>query len=99
MPTPLRLHASDRLLYFAPHPDDETLAGGGLIQKASAMGARLCVVFLTNGDRNPWPQRVMERSLFLDAKARRRWGLTRQGEARAALDMLGAGRAAERPFL
>ena len=42
MPNMLRLHPSDRLLYFAPHPDDETLAGGGLIQKAAAIGAQLC---------------------------------------------------------
>jgi LmbE family N-acetylglucosaminyl deacetylase len=99
MPNTLRLHSSDRLLYFAPHPDDETLAGGGLIQKAAALGAQICVVFLTNGDRNPWPQRVMERSLFLDSKARRRWGMRRQGEARAALDVLGAGGSAEVHFI
>ena len=99
MPNSLRLHASDRLLYFAPHPDDETLAGGGLIQKAAALGAQICVVFLTNGDRNPWPQRVMERTLFLDSKARRRWGMRRQGEARSALDMLGAGGSAEVHFI
>jgi LmbE family N-acetylglucosaminyl deacetylase len=99
MPNTLRLHASDRLLYFAPHPDDETLAGGGLIQKAAAMGVPLCIVFLTNGDRNPWPQRVMERSIFLDAKARRGWGVRRQGESRAALDILGAGGAAEVHFI
>lgn len=99
MPNSLRLHASDRLLYFAPHPDDETLAGGGLIQKAAALGAQLCVVFLTNGDRNPWPQRVMEKKIFLDAKARRRWGMRRQGEARAALDMLGAAGSSEVHFI
>jgi len=99
MSNTLRLHASDRLLYFAPHPDDETLAGGGLIQKAAALGARLCIVFLTNGDRNPWPQRVMERAVFLDAKARRRWGLRRQAESRAALDILGAGGSAEVHFM
>src|SRR6201996_9661218 len=99
MPQTLRLHSSDRLLYFAPPPDDETLAGGGLIQKAAALGARLCIVFLTNGDRNPWPQRVMERAIFLDAKARRRWGMRRQGESRAALDLLGAGGSAEVHFI
>jgi LmbE family N-acetylglucosaminyl deacetylase len=95
----LRLHPSDRLLYFAPHPDDETLAGGGLIQKAAAIGAELCIFFLTNGDRNPWPQRVMEKKLFLDARARRLWGVRRQGESRAALDTLGAGGAAEMHFM
>ena len=98
MPQTLRIHPSDRLLYFAPHPDDETLAGGGLIQKAAAMGAQIAVVFLTNGDRNPWPQRVMERAIFLDAKARRRWGMRRQNEALAALDTLGAGGTAEVHF-
>jgi len=90
MPPTLRIHSSDRLLYFAPHPDDETLAGGGLIQRAAAQGVPICLFFLTNGDRNPWPQRVMERKLFLDARARRLWGMRRQGEVRAALDTLGA---------
>ena len=99
MPHTLRLHPSDRLLYFAPHPDDETLAGGGLIQKAAAMGAQICVVFLTNGDRNPWPQRVMERKIFLDARARRRWGMRRQTEVRAALDTLVAAGSAEVHFI
>src|SRR6201996_1003779 len=99
MPQTLRLHSSDRLLYFAPHPDDETLAGGGLIQKASAIGAQLCIVFLPNGARRPGPQRVMERALFPDAKARRRWGMRRQGESRAAPDLLGAGGSAEVHFI
>ena len=99
MPHSLRLSSSDRILFFAPHPDDESLAGGGLIQKAAALGAQLCVVFLTNGDRNPWPQRVMERAIFLDAKARRRWGMRRQNEALAALAVLGVASAAEVHFL
>ena len=69
------------------------------VRQVCRSGAPLCIVFLTNGDRNPWPQRVMERSLFLDAKARRRWGMRRQGEARSALDMLGAGGSAEVHFI
>src|ERR1043165_4644505 len=99
MPHSLRLSSSDRILFFAPHPDDESLGGGGLIQKAAALGARLCLVFLTNGDRNPWPQRVMERAIFLDAKARRRWGVRRQSEALAALSVLGAPASAEVHFI
>lgn len=99
MPHSLRLSSTDRLLYFAPHPDDESLGGGGLVQKAMAAGAELCVVFLTNGDRNPWPQRVMERAIFLDAKARRRWGHRRQSEALAALDVLGVSSSTEVHFI
>ena len=44
-PTP-----SDRILIFAPHPDDETLACAGLIQQALRAGAKVHVVFMTNGD-------------------------------------------------
>ena len=39
-----------RLLVFAPHPDDETLAAGGLIQRVLATHGQVRVVFVTNGD-------------------------------------------------
>lgn len=39
-----------RLMVFAPHPDDETLAAGGLIQRVLAHGGQVRVVFVTNGD-------------------------------------------------
>src|SRR5690242_7448135 len=40
----------DRLLIIAPHPDDEALAAGGVIQRAIARGARVRIVVLTDGD-------------------------------------------------
>jgi LmbE family N-acetylglucosaminyl deacetylase len=39
-----------RLMVFAPHPDDETLAAGGLLQRVLAQGGQVRVVFVTNGD-------------------------------------------------
>ncbi|MFN8624396.1 MAG: PIG-L family deacetylase [Candidatus Binatia bacterium] len=39
-----------RLIVFAPHPDDETLAAGGLIQRVLARGGQVRIVFVTNGD-------------------------------------------------
>ncbi|MDA8369699.1 MAG: PIG-L family deacetylase [Nocardiopsaceae bacterium] len=39
-----------RILIFAPHPDDETLGCGGLVSKAKAAGAEVYVQFLTVGD-------------------------------------------------
>ena len=38
------------VLIFAPHPDDEVLGTGGVIQQALARGERVRVVFATNGD-------------------------------------------------
>ena len=39
-----------RLMVFTPHPDDETLAAGGLIQRVLAKEGKVEVVFMTNGD-------------------------------------------------
>jgi N-acetyl-1-D-myo-inositol-2-amino-2-deoxy-alpha-D-glucopyranoside deacetylase len=81
--------AATRLLVVAPHPDDETIATGGLIQAVRAVGGDVTVLLATNGDNNPWPQRWMERRLLIDAAARRRWGSRRRGEVAAALVRLG----------
>ena len=48
MPVSLPSSAQDRLLVFAPHPDDETIATGGLIQGALCAGARVEVLFATD---------------------------------------------------
>lgn len=85
----LTFRTADRLLVFAPHPDDETLATGELIQLAVAAGIEVCVVFATDGDNNPWPQRWHERRLRIGAAERARWGARRRDEARAAVAALG----------
>lgn len=79
-----------RLMVLAPHPDDESLAAGGLIQRALEYGAPVCVVFATDGENNPWPQRVLERRVWIGPRQRRAWGARRRGEADAALRALGA---------
>jgi len=40
----------DRILVFAPHPDDESLGVGGLIWMAKEQGRQVKVVIMTNGD-------------------------------------------------
>ncbi len=77
-----------RLLVIAPHPDDEIIACGGLLQAVTRAGGRARVLFATDGDNNPWPQRLSERRWRLDAQARKRWGALRRAEAEAALDAL-----------
>lgn len=81
--------AAARILILAPHPDDESIATGGLIQHARAAGAALRVVVLTDGDANVWPQRFIEKRWRIDATARARWGARRRDEARAAMRVLG----------
>jgi LmbE family N-acetylglucosaminyl deacetylase len=82
--------SNSRLLLVAPHPDDEALACSVLLQQATRAGAEVRVVYATDGDDNPWPQRVLERKWRLNAADRRRWGRLRRTEAIAALRVLGA---------
>jgi LmbE family N-acetylglucosaminyl deacetylase len=85
----LDIRSTDRLLVIVPHPDDETLASGLLIQRALHVGAALHVIIATDGDNNPWPQRWIERRWIIDDVAQRRWGARRRLEARSALQALG----------
>ena len=78
-----------RLLLFAPHPDDESLGCSILLQRAVRARAMIRVVYVTDGDDNPWPQRVLERKWRLNGNDRRRWGRLRRTEALAALRVLG----------
>jgi len=79
-----------RLMVLAPHPDDESLAAGGLIQRALAYGVPIDVVFISDGENNPWPQRLLERRVWIGARQRLAWGRRRRAEADAALRALGA---------
>ncbi len=89
MPSSYTLSPQDRVLVFAPHPDDEALGCGGLIQQALALGAQVRVIFQTDGDNNPWPQRYVEQRWTIDASCRQRWGARRRLEALRSLQTLG----------
>lgn len=78
-----------RLLVVAPHPDDETIATGLLIQQVRAAGGEVRILLLTAGDNNPWPQRWLERRVRIRDADRRRWGQRRHAEMLQALQRLG----------
>jgi LmbE family N-acetylglucosaminyl deacetylase len=88
MITPL-LTSESRLMLFAPHPDDEALACSIILQRAVRANAAICVVYVTDGDNNPWPQRVLQRKWRITAADRKTWGKLRRSEALAALRVLG----------
>lgn len=80
---------SNRLLVLAPHPDDEVIGAGGLIQRVLARRGEVRVLFITSGESNPWPQRAQERKWRVSAADREAWGERRRDEARASLQLLG----------
>ena len=78
-----------RLMLIAPHPDDEALACSVILQQAVRAGAAIRIVYVTDGDDNPWPQRAFERKWSLSPSDRKRWGKLRRAESLAALRVLG----------
>ena len=46
------MNSSDSLLIIAPHPDDEILACAGLVQQAKENGAKVHMLYVTNGAHN-----------------------------------------------
>lgn len=86
---PVIIDERTRLLVVAPHPDDETIATGELIQHVRGAGGTVDILLLTAGDNNPWPQRWLERRLRIGPDERRRWGRRRRQEVERALARLG----------
>lgn len=86
---PLELTDVQRLMVFAPHPDDETLAAGGAIQIARQHGAQVQVVIVTNGDGQVFAPSILDRRPRPSPQDYLRLGLRRQQESLAALRLLG----------
>ena len=79
----------ERLVIVAPHPDDEVLGCGGLIQQAVAVGADVRVIYLTNGDHNQMAFKLYSGRLHLSPKDYFKFGKQRRTEALAATSLLG----------
>lgn len=86
---PLLLGDDERILVLAPHPDDETLAAGGLIQEALGLDLPVRVCFFTMGDNNEISFLFTRKHPVLMPGAVRSMGALRQNEAVAAATQLG----------
>ena len=80
-----------RLLVIAPHPDDEVLAAGGLLQHLRAANGALRVVYLTSGEAYREGVQREDRVASPTASNYRAYGKRREQEAYAALRALGFG--------
>ena len=85
---PLISH-NTRLMVFSPHPDDESLGAGGLIQRVLAAGGKVKVVFMTNGDGFPEGVEKEHHIAIPTAKDYRKYGAERRLEVLKAITTLG----------
>lgn len=83
------LDAHTRLMVFSPHPDDETLGAGGLMQRVLAAGGKVRVVIVTNGDGFPEGVEREDHISHPTATDYRKYGDERRVEALGALAKLG----------
>jgi LmbE family N-acetylglucosaminyl deacetylase len=80
---------NERILILAPHPDDESIACAGIIQKALKAGAQVRVVYLTNGDHNEFAFIVYEKRITMRQGEFIYLGKLRQKESIKAMQFLG----------
>lgn len=80
--------AGERLLVIAPHPDDELLGCGGLIQRALKNGAEVTVAVITNGEAFEPSVALEERTLEPSREDYREYAAKRRLESREALRTL-----------
>ena len=83
------LTSQDRILILAPHPDDEVLGCGGILQQAIAKGVPVRVVLLTYGDSNQWSFLVYRKHPVVVPGSIQRMGLIRREEAITSARTLG----------
>jgi len=86
---PLPIEGVRRLLVVAPHPDDESLGSGGLIQAIQAQGGDVRVVLMTNGDGQMLAPLALEKVPAPNAQDYIYIGEERQAESLSALKELG----------
>ena len=87
-PNLIKLETHDRILIFAPHPDDEILGCAGIIQKAKAMNIPVHVLFLTLGDSNEWAFLLYRKHPVIMPGSVERMGEIRHDEAVKAAAVL-----------
>src|ERR1700685_2677369 len=83
------LDSGTALLVVSPHPDDETLCCGALIQRVLQAGGRASIVWITSGDASRLTLLFNGATLLPDQAHALAMGERRMAEARAATARLG----------
>jgi LmbE family N-acetylglucosaminyl deacetylase len=88
-PVPFDVPPATRLVVVAPHPDDETLAAGGIIQRVLRSGGTVRVIVITAGDAYLEAAAALGGHPEPSAADYRKLGRTRADEVRTAMRTLG----------
>ncbi len=78
-----------RVLFILPHPDDEALAGGGLLSDLAGSDNTFAFFYLTNGESYQWAVEEESQHFLLSPADYISLGYKRQAETRRALEALG----------
>jgi len=79
----------ERVIIFAPHPDDEIIGCAGIIQECLSKKIDVYVVFLTNGDHNQFAFKAYTRRIILNPSDYIKMGQVRKKESTSAAKILG----------
>lgn len=85
MPSPSEMK---RIMVFAPHPDDEALACGGLIAEARRNNIPVTVVVVTNGESFSYAAHIHYKKIVLPSSYYISFGEKRQRETLSAMELL-----------
>ena len=89
--SPIQFSIRDRVLVIAPHPDDETLGAGGIIQAALEVKAEVKILYLTHGDHNEIASIFYQKKPLVVKSDFLKSGQIRKTEAIGAMSVLGVG--------
>jgi LmbE family N-acetylglucosaminyl deacetylase len=84
----LTISTATRLMVVAPHPDDESLAAAGLIQRVVSAGGEVRVILMTSGDAFAEGVETAEGITHPRPRDYRDYGKTREQESLAAMATL-----------
>lgn len=90
LPVEPSVSQATRLMVFSPHPDDETLGAGGLIQRVLKSGGKVKIVFMTSGEGYAEGVEMENHIANPTARDYRGYGALRRQEALKATAALGA---------
>lgn len=78
-----------RVLIVAPHPDDEAISSGGLIQRVEKEGGKIYVLYLTYGDHNEVAFMLDEKRMITTPSLNQKMGQIRRKEAENGMKFIG----------